>query len=163
MMFAGHYVVHAYALAALAQTAWDLAGRPGGWAEETTGQLWIVVLGCIFAEYAQHMNHLCERCARATPLDPEPKVRRWKALLRLVHVNSLFWIWLGIGIIRIVIAHVTRGAVLLGSDLACTGVTTVLMFSVLQHRRLQPWCPWCNWPKGGEHEEVPDPDPAVSL
>jgi hypothetical protein len=165
MMFLGHYMAYAYGTAVAVEIAWDAAGEPQRGAFYWITQVfWLVALATFAAEFMQHREHLCERCAAATPLDPQKQVVRWKTLLRLTHVKNLFWIWLGIIAVQVAVTHaVPPGPLPYAVDAAVSFLIGVLITAVWVHNRLQPWCPYCRWGKGGEHEEVPDPDPAVAL
>jgi len=164
MMALGHYMPHFYTGAVAGQVAWDAAGQPSGWASTLSGYAWWIALAPMAAHLLQHMRRLCERCARSTPLDPGKSVRKWKAALRLVHVEGFYLLWLGVVGLQVLADKTgSPGTFRYAADALTTAVLLVFVAATWQHNRLQPWCPWCNWPKGGEHEEVPDPDPAVSL
>ena len=164
MMALGHYMPHAYAAAVAASVAWDAAGQPHGWLSSVSHWAWWLAFVPMAAHLIQHMHRLCARCAAHTPLDPEKEVRRWRPALRLCHVEAFYLIWLGvIGLQALADETGSPGTLRYAGDAAATLVLLAFVVCVWRHNLLQPWCPWCNWPKGGEHEAVPDPDPAVSL
>jgi hypothetical protein len=163
-MALGHYMPWFYTVSTLSGVAWDLAGQPGGWLSGLSDGLSYVSLASILAWLAQHMNFLCERCAAATPLDPEKAVRRRRLMLRLTHLDWFFWILIGIIVAQVAGDHfIPKGPARYAYDAAFLLVVLVFCASTWAHQRLQPWCPWCRWGRGGEHEAVPDPDPAMAL
>lgn len=164
MMTMGHYMPWAYSASMTAQVAWDAAGEPPGWPSYVASAVGYAAIVTLVANVMQHMNYLCERCAAATPLDPEKAVRRRRLLLRTTHLEWFFWIFLSVIAAQVAgDKFIPAGSWRYAWDaLACVAVV-FLMASTWAHNRLQPWCPWCRWGRGGKHEMVPSPDPAMAL
>lgn len=165
LMAVGHYMPWFYTASIAANVAWDAAGDPGGWLNALSSALAYLGIAALVAWFTQHMNFLCERCAAATPLDPQKAVSRRRLLLRLTHVEWFFWIMTGTIVAQIAgDQFLPHGPAAYAWDAAFSLALLVFCAAVWAHQRLQPWCPWCSWGKGdGEHEEAPDPDPAMSL
>lgn len=163
MMTLGHYMPHAFGAASAFQVAYDAAGQPPVlyWPASVP---WAAAMGALAADYMQHREHLCERCAALAPLDPQKAVTRWKGLLRVAHVGALWIAWLLAASLLwtepyIGGPHALRYAL----DGTVTCLIAFFVAALWKHGHLQPWCPWCNWGRGGRHEEVPGPDPAAAL
>lgn len=163
-MWLGHNTYLLYLGAASVFVTDDLMGQPQyslmSWVTSVTA---FVIIAAVFAQVAVHDRRLCERCAASTPLDPQRSVTRWKLLLRLSHVKRLTFALMAVLTVKLILEQAFRPAGwLFAFDEATTAVLGVFVLSWWAHSRLQPWCPWCHWGGGGDHEEAPEPDPAVS-
>lgn len=118
----------------------------------------LVLQGAFLLGMIMHPRELCEKCISMMPLDPEKDVKREKPMLRLHHSWKVrLTILLG----SILLDVFTKAHSLvdnLNNSLFDVWMAFVL-FSLLRHSRLEPWCPWCksDGDGGGEVEEVPDP------
>lgn len=171
-MLAGHYSLWLLLPWAGLAVARDITGRPS-WMTwiETAAQ--VILFAALVTDRGYHHARLCERCAGATPLDPQAAVERWKPALRRDHQDWFMFRVLSAGIAWSIgtgyalvsgvpaaglAAHRVLWAYLL-QDLPVMAVVAGYYIVSRVHRNLYPWCPWCHWDHGGEHEAVPDPDP----
>jgi hypothetical protein len=164
MMTAGHYMLIPTAMWAAYSIGEALAGSPGGpvgWGQQV---LFAVSATCFYCDLRWHGTRLCEKCARATPLDPQRAVRRWKPALRFVHeMRDRKSVLAVILIVALAPVFMPSGGVSTGIYVGVTVVVMAMWVSMWRHSCLQPWCPWCNWGKGGDEEVSPEvPDPALS-
>jgi hypothetical protein len=172
LMWAGHYSLWLTIPWIAVAFADDAAGRPG-WLAHLALAAWGILWFTLTIDSGYHYARLCERCAAATPLDPQAAVDRWRRVLRLDHrrrfVTAIIlaaFIWaLGVGYMLIsgvhsvgLPAHHHNWAYLL-QDVPI--VLLIACYFVVNriHRALYPWCPWCRWDGGGDHEGAPDPGP----
>lgn len=174
-MWAGHYEPAFMAASLAAFTAGDLT-RHRYPALTVFADLTVLAwLAATIAGMRWHEPGLCERCAAATPLDPQAAVTRWKPALRLAHSR-----WFRAAAVATVLAWDLAGSVTMSVNgrhvfgmpggpwyyaaVLLLGIPAyALLASVVltgrKHRQLYPWCPYCNWDDGGEEETIPEPDP----
>jgi hypothetical protein len=121
-----------------------------------TAALWLAVLA-VFAQRS-HERRLCERCAAATPLNPDVAVVRHDLALRVSHYTTTSAYFLG----WLVLAIITTAATVTSSS--AWGVALLVPLYLLwavevaalqRHRSLQPWCPYCRRGGGGD-ENAPE-------
>jgi hypothetical protein len=165
-MWMGHYYFY-FLLASVPFTAADIVtGYSVGWIvvlNDVTMFAWITALIC---EFLRHQDGLCERCIREAPtLNPEPPLRRWHWALWCRHQRRLMIALSGGYLAWILYADAQRHPQpwQVALDVAALLLVVVIWFILLQHRRLEPWCPYCHWGRGGDHETAPAPpeEPAV--
>jgi hypothetical protein len=167
LMWLGHHSIKIMVPAMLIVVAYYLTGLynapdPVGW---TIAGVWLFWYFTMTLDERYHEARLCERCVAATPLDPQAAVSRWKPALRATHARNA-----RTAVLILILAWAFGGAYVVSSHswpYRAGGVLVALILAGIAvadwvHRKLYPWCPWCNWGGGGEHEEVPDPDPADS-
>lgn len=164
-MWAGHYSA-AFMVAALAAAiVKDALKAPGGGLGEVLDAPSWIAVAAMYADMSQHSWRLCERCARATPLDGQEAARRWRLALRWTHGKGRFA--LAVLLALMITWHAVAGRhvpwVYWAGDAALFAAITASYIAMRQHHRLQPWCPWCNWGRGGDKEPSPDvPVPSES-
>jgi hypothetical protein len=160
IMWLGHYQPVLIACCLPVLYAGTLSGNPPlQWAGAA---VCVPYMGAMFASVI-HDSRLCERCAAATPLDPQAAVARWRPALWGFHR-------LGVPVLVVALAVWVVGGLVHGRPwwewpvyavvLASIGVS---VWATAKHRDLYPWCPWCRWRDGGDEEEAPDPAPAPEV
>jgi hypothetical protein len=166
VMWAGHYSLAILVVVIGGLIALSAAGRVHGWRLDVTTVLTMAWLFILLVADPHHDRRLCERCAAATPLDPESAARHWHPAFIVAHSKIIKYIPMIFIVGLIAFTWHVKGQPLW--EYVANSVGLFLSFLVYmsswQHTRLQPWCPFCNWGHGGEHEEVPDvPAPTVSV
>lgn len=166
MMLVGHYSLYAIGLVIAAIIALDAFGRPHGWLQWANAGLTVCWLVILLVASPHHQRRLCERCARATPLDPQAAATRWSLAFRVTHGKVVKFIPLILIVALIVATEGVKGQPL-WEYLANSAVLVLVFLTYLaswQHTRLQPWCPFCRWGDEGDHESAPEvPAPTVSV
>jgi hypothetical protein len=117
----------------------------------------LVMLGTMFADIRHNLG-LCERCISDLPLDGSRQAEHRQRELRFVHFMRRRSFWLIVLMLAVGQGFVPSpyGFILFGGLMA---LFTYEHFALLQHRRLQPWCPWCRDWDDGDDEEVETPTP----
>lgn len=164
MMLLGHYSTIAVVVFGAFSVADDIAGRPGGWAQDVYNVLVLSFLAFWWSEIRWHAHRLCARCARQAPLDPQERVRRWRPALRWMHMERARNLSLAV-MFAVITAESAWGMDGYRNYVDIGVIVFIAAMWVVgkQHSVLQPWCPWCNWGKGGDEEVSPEvPDPALS-
>jgi hypothetical protein len=116
----------------------------------------VVLVGAILG-LMYHSKRLCPECAVRLPLDCEAQAKKYRRRLSFVHgLNDHKRIYWAVVLSLIVLCWNT-GKIGFTAGLVLNLLGIYVILSVMQHSRLQPWCPWCK--EGGEHEEVPDVKP----
>jgi hypothetical protein len=173
LMRFGHYALWLVIPFMAVVIANDAAGRPG-WLTWAAGGAQFGWFGALFTNVSYHAARLCERCGRATPLDPQAAVEQWKPALRLEHRQGFVLVILAANLAWTLAAGslLVNGTHALGlpahhviwayllQDVPAVLIISGFFLVERVHRDLYPWCPWCKWGKGGPPELVPDPDPA---
>lgn len=112
-----------------------------------------------------HERSLCEPCINEMPPNGPQKAEDWDRYLAAFHwlfrastrrflIILVLWVTF-----NLTSSHLFPDRV--SAVLTFIPVATVLVLQ-MRHNRVVPWCKRCGWEDGGEHEFVPDPDPAVS-
>lgn len=165
VMWFGHYSLAVLAVIITALIALQGPGREHGWISWAGGVLTVGWLFILLVADPHHDRRLCERCATATPLDPQTAARCWHPAFMVAHSKFVRFIPVTLILLLVAVTWHIKGQPLW--EYVANATILVLSFltyvSSWQHTRLQPWCPFCNWGRGGEHEEAPDvPAPTVS-
>lgn len=129
-----------------------------------------VVLAVVFFLIAEvgrrkHTRNLCERCFDAVPFhDPGAAVEKRRRELWAFHWGHVFVLGYG-GLAIAAIAAWTWLSVIVGGALTAVVliVAVYLTFTIITHRRLQPWCPYCDHGPGDEDPEIDPDQPPPSL
>jgi hypothetical protein len=117
--------------------------------------LFALVALTLFLAYAvlAHNRGLCERCARALPLDAAAVAGRYRLRFRVAHLfeNKAF---------AVLYLVVVAGSALLSTHpvgrygwAVVQATLAYLLFVYVTHQRLQPWCPKCR--NGGQEIQAP--------
>lgn len=161
MMWAGHYfgwftVINLAASAVYTFLPTRQQNGPVGLALNAITILWLITL---IWDIRVHQARLCDRCAAATPLNPQAQVNRWRSLLRLFHKRPAVFVFVGAYFALIVVGGLLppKSPAAIATQLAPMPVIAAIFFMIGKHRALQPWCPWCRWDDGGDHEQAPIP------
>jgi hypothetical protein len=166
VMWFGHYSLYAIATVIIGLIVLGIFGRPHGWLTLANVVLTIAWLFILLVAGPHHNRRLCERCAQATPLDPEAAARRWHLAFMVTHSKVVKFIPLMLVLAVIVVTHGVKGQPLWEYLLNSAILIPVFLvyLTAWQHTRLQPWCPFCQWGQGGDHEDAPDvPAPTASV
>lgn len=163
LMWLGHNsirITFAYSAFAVAIAVAAFAGWQPVYLTWPGAAFTLVWVGSIMAEMGYHDERLCEKCGKATPLDPQGAIDRWRPVLRAYH-DSRF-------LIAVALIVVTGTTVMVMSPqhhapwwayavaIFVAVVVAGYFWFVHIHRRLYPWCPWCRWEGGGDEEISPD-------
>jgi hypothetical protein len=141
----------------LAFTSGGGGGGGGGWWTAARFVLTAVTVIAILGWLA-HSRMLCPACAARLPLDPQAAAERRRWQLHLTHLlpnrTKLIWILLVLlGLPLLIPTGWPLNAWYVVQDTAAA----VLLWSLLTHSALQPWCPWCR--RGDDGEPAPAPVP----
>ena len=138
-------------------------GGVGGWWAAAGWALTAVTVVAILGWLA-HCRMLCPACAARLPLDPQAAAERRRWQLRVTHLlperTKLIWVILVLlGLPLLIPTGWPLNAWYVLQDTAAA----VLLWSLLTHSALQPWCPWCRRGDGGEPPPAPVPESGRDL
>jgi hypothetical protein len=156
----GHLASSALVVAIVGAIALGLAPPPAGspMALLLPLALFAMVIGC-WMLMRGHDRRLCERCARAMPLNAAQVATAYRNRFALAHADRRF-------VAGYLLALLASNLLLLGGPaerIGWAGAQSTMIYLVLadtSHRRFQPWCPTCRNDGGGQSwSDAPDPIP----
>jgi hypothetical protein len=131
-----------------------------------------VVFSVVFMAALLHqaLARICLRCMEEVPADAPVRAQRRRSVLWFEHRTKPIWIYLLMWLAAIALSGGLRYALYRGlptedvhdnwTSAPVTLLILLVVYAMVLHHRLQPWCPYCKgWDEGGDHERTPTPDP----
>jgi len=139
---------------------------------EWTAWTTTAVFGIVFIAAILHqvLARICLRCMEEVPADAPVRAQRLRRVLWIDHRMASVRVSLLVWLIPIGISAVLHYAFYQGvapdevadnwTSAPVTLQMLIVVYAMVLHHRLQPWCPYCKgWDEGGDHERTPTPDP----